>query len=198
MKQIWLSGAHGVGLCTLVDDADYLMLTTMGTWHLSTHGYAVRKPWKSSELGMHRVVMGLRIGDTLQIDHRDRNRLNNQRHNLALVTNLLNAQNQGSREDSSSHYRGVYWNAHRQKWYAQSYANGKSTWLGSFDTEDAAGAAVRSFRTWAVPNSEEWNARLSFQAPLITTAEIDEITSRHQREDAPTLEMPRTQEMSTV
>ena len=76
------------------------------------------------------------------IDHRDMNGLNNQRSNLRFCTLSQNAMNRRKRENTSSIYKGVYFNNQRgKKWKAQIRINGKQIHLGLFDFEvDAARA----------------------------------------------------------
>jgi hypothetical protein len=75
--------------------------------------------------------LGLDIDDIKQqIDHIDRNRLNNHISNLRVVTNQ---QNQFNRDA-----KGYTWNKKANKWHSSIALNGKKIYLGLFDNEDDA------------------------------------------------------------
>jgi hypothetical protein len=119
---------------TLVDDEDYEMLNKY-RWSCSRRHPRTRADGKW--LSMHRLIMGLENGDKKLIDHRDRNPLNNQKENLricpSLACNLGNSWN----KNNSSGYKGVTREGNR--WRAQIGINGKTRYIGSYDTkEDAA------------------------------------------------------------
>ena len=130
------------GLVTFVDDADYEWLSQW-SWCATSEGYAKRGT-RNRRLGtqsiilMHRFIMGAPEGT--EVDHEDRNPLNNQRHNLRLATGRQNRQNTGIKSNNTSGYKGVYWAKDRNKWRAKIIA-GKQIGLGQFDNpEDAARA----------------------------------------------------------
>ena len=88
---------------------------------------------------MHRMLMvGSADVGNLVVDHIDRNRLNNRRSNLRLITHAQNLANSVPRKGRK--YKGVF--AHRTKWEAKIMVNMKLHRLGqSFKTaEDAARA----------------------------------------------------------
>jgi hypothetical protein len=103
---------------------------------------------------MHRELLGLEPGDPLQCDHINRDRLDNRRANLRIVTSAANNTNLGSRGGTSK-YRGVHWNKDRHAWHAQARLNGHARYLGLFPLEDDAARAVNSFwttRGYPAPN----------------------------------------------
>jgi len=73
------------------------------------------------------------------VDHDDKNKLNNNKDNFNLVTNRRNS-NQ-DHLDSSSKYTGVTKREWKNciSWEAGIYVNGKTIYLGVFDTEKEAG-----------------------------------------------------------
>lgn len=103
---------------------------------------------------MHRIVLGLKKGDGILVDHINGDGLDNRRANLRLVTPAQNAQNQGSRGGSSSH-RGVSWCNTRRRWLAQAQLDGRKINLGRYATEGEAAAAVTRWRAEHMPYSLE-------------------------------------------
>ena len=71
-------------------------------------------------------------------DHIDRNPLNNRRSNLRKCTQQENHYNHSLRIDNTSGVTGVYWDALRGKWVSHIGINGKTKFLGRFDTKDEA------------------------------------------------------------
>jgi hypothetical protein len=79
--------------------------------------------------------------DTLEVDHRDRNRCNNMITNLRWVSRSSNNYNRGKSASTSSQFRGVSWDKLASKWRVQIHLNGKQKYIGRFDEElDAARA----------------------------------------------------------
>lgn len=133
MKEIPLTQ----GYVALVDDEDYERLS-MFPWHISSRGYAVRNSRGSGKELMHRALMGNPTGR--EIDHINRNRLDNQKSNLRLSTHRENCCNQEGRSITSQ-YKGVCWVKRCNKWQAQINVNKKTIFLGLFEHDiDAARA----------------------------------------------------------
>lgn len=127
----------------LVDDEDYLFLQSF-KWYAVPSGNSVYA--QADSIGRAHRVVAQRAGiliDGQQIDHIDRNGLNNRRENLRAATAKQNRRNsrkyQRSRGTSSS-YKGVSWHAARNKWQAHIKYN-KSKFLGRFDSEIEAAKA---------------------------------------------------------
>jgi hypothetical protein len=126
-------------------------------WHLTAVGYVARNMPRGTRpraVYLHREVLGLMPGDGLQADHRNRNRLDCRRSNLRVVTNAQNCQNLPSK-GGTSQYRGVFWFADRRHWIARVMIDGRSHFVGSFATEDEAGAAASAFRAEHMPFTVE-------------------------------------------
>lgn len=79
---------------------------------------------------MHRLILGLNSEDKRLVDHKDRNGLNNQRSNLRIATRSQNGFNYPPTEGS---YKGVSWDAAREKWKAQIMIDRKQINIGRFD-----------------------------------------------------------------
>ena len=131
------------GKFAIVDakDYDYLM-----KWKWQYHdGCAIRsiqRDGQRTHLLMHRVI-AKRIRNWLDlrhyVDHRDYNRLNNQRSNLRVSRTSQNMLSRLRKCFKSSGYRGVY--AYKNKWRARIEVDGNEIHLGDFEVkEDAARA----------------------------------------------------------
>jgi hypothetical protein len=121
-----------------VDLADMRMVFGDPCWAVR-NGYAYREG-----LAMHRLILGLSLGDPDQIDHINGDKLDNRRSNLRIATRSQNLANQQkSRGATSSRYKGVHWDRSKQKWRATI----RSQHLGCFASEeDAARAYNRAAR----------------------------------------------------
>lgn len=95
------------GMVAVVDDADYEMLA-QHKWHVMSIGYPARtvkgpKGWRV--VPMHQFIVG-ELPKGQCADHIDRNRLNNTRANLRVVTAHWNSCNK-PKYTGKSKYRGV-------------------------------------------------------------------------------------------
>lgn len=98
----------------------------------------------------HRIVMSRILGRELlkteDVDHINRNRLDNRRCNLRVASRSQNMQNQGIRKDNTSGYRGVYWHRDAKKWRAYIRVNNKTIMGGYFNTASEAGQRAAEMR----------------------------------------------------
>lgn len=142
----------------VVDAEDYDWLNQW-RWFMDNNGYAVRQirvaVGRQHPMPMHRQILGLEIGDARQGDHLNRERLDNRRSNLRIVTKGANAQNRNRSRGGTSKYRGVCWNARVGKFYAYARLNYKLHHLGVFEDEKDAAEAAASFRREHMPHSVE-------------------------------------------
>lgn len=110
-------------------------------WSL-LHGYAVRRDKEKRRhlIGMHREIMQRILGQNFkeQVDHIDRNRLNNCRHNLRLATHQENVMNSGLRSNNKSSVTGVYRRSSSKKWIVRIGINHKVVSLGVYEKKDDA------------------------------------------------------------
>jgi hypothetical protein len=91
---------------------------------------------------MHRVIMGNPEG--MEIDHKNGDGLCNLEKNLRIATVAQNRQNVGLRKYNTSGFKGVSRHRVGKRWQAALRFNGKSIYLGLFDTAVEA-AAVYNF-----------------------------------------------------
>lgn len=131
---------------TIVDLPDTKSLSQI-RWHLSSDGY-VRCKRGDRPMAMHRIIMGTEClrGHAVEVDHINRNRLDNRRSNLRLVSTVVNQHNRGSMPGSSSQFRGVTWHKAAGRWQGQFRFAGSHVYVGLFDDEAEAGAAVAQRR----------------------------------------------------
>jgi len=165
MKQI----PCGYGNFALVDDTDYTWLIQY-MW-TTQDGYAVvdrrlsllcqaSMPYSMSEnIYMHRLILDLQNeqGHEKGGDHRNHNRLDNQRDNLRVCTPSQNQGNRKLQENTTSQYKGVCWHKCTGKWLARICINNKKIHLGYFDNERTAAfaynlAAKKYFKNFALLN----------------------------------------------
>lgn len=154
----------GVRAWAVVDEADYAWASQFN-WSLSPSGYAIRNVshhetgGKNVRVMMHREMLGLGNGrtDKRECDHINRNRLDNRRSNLRVVTHKENGQNQGcnKRTNRSSKYRGVSWHKATQKWWAYARIDGVLKSAGYYHDEEEAAAAASALRAKHWPLSED-------------------------------------------
>ena len=145
MKTIPLSR----GRCTLVNDRFYHRLVAMGSWTYNPKGYT-QKWHNGTTIQMHRVIWSM-AGRPLprQLDHKDRNGLNNQLGNLRAATPLQNMFNRGPSRRNKCGYKGVCWRPNRHGFEARIMTKDKRKSLGVFGTaKDAAKAYDRAAKKY--------------------------------------------------
>lgn len=140
MKEIQLTK----GKFAIVDEEDYQRLMEHN-WHYSGE-YAARSITRrkngkrnSSNVWMHKVVINSPEG--MQVDHINRNKLDNRKSNLRVCTSHQNSINIGIRKDNNSGYKGVFFDSRSGKWVARIRHREKSIWIGTFDCVHQAGRA---------------------------------------------------------
>lgn len=129
------------GEYALVDDEDFEFLSQW-SWCCTANGYAVRgerHKGPTKVVLMHRVLSDVAKGQ--DVDHINKNKLDNQRSNLRTCTRSENLYHRGLAPTNTSGYKGVVWWPRDNKWMAQIVATKKRYFLGYFVAkEDAARA----------------------------------------------------------
>ncbi len=113
---------------------------------------AFREPGAYRTRVMHRVIMP----DWPKVDHANRDRLDNQRHNLRQCSDQQNSRNRKARCNSATGLKGVSFHKATGKWRAVIYAE-KQVSLGLFASPQQAAkaydaAAIRMFGDFAATN----------------------------------------------
>ena len=144
MKEIKLTR----GQVAIVDDEDYERISKHN-WavHPQRAGYAVRKGNKKRgeprTILMHREV--LNAPRDAQIDHINRNSLDNRKCNLRLATVQKNAFNRAKPNvKCTSRYKGVFQRKDQKSWSARIKHNDRHIELGRYK-EEAYAAAVYNY-----------------------------------------------------
>jgi len=142
------------GKIASVDTKYHKELVSQGSWYYSCpkpggDGYALRNRKATDGAGpskvyLHQEVLRLAGVDTsgCEIDHRDRDKLNNRRRNLRVSTSSNNKMNRGARSDSRTGFKGVFNRGSKQRPF-QAYINvdGHRTYLGQYVTAVEAARA---------------------------------------------------------
>lgn len=100
-------------------------------WVLSADGYAVSSSGKFKNKRLHRIIMKQNEKDII-IDHANRNKLDNRKENLRIVTRQENSFNQGIRKNNKSGIIGICWWPRDEKWLVQIKHNYNRIFLGYY------------------------------------------------------------------
>lgn len=131
------------GFFAIVDDEDHALVSEF-KWYLhrcGKHKYARRATYdtgKKKDVLLHRVLLGI-SDETVYIDHKDGNGLNNQKANLRVCSAAENSSNRKTHCNNTSGFKGV--NRAKGGWRTRVSLGNKRTHVGYFNTkEDAARA----------------------------------------------------------
>lgn len=144
--------SRGVEYTCYYDHEDHDLISGH-KWRINHNGYAVTSI-KGCTVLMHRLILGL-TDRSMQVDHRDHGKLNNQRSNLRICSNAENQYNRLKGKNLTSQFKGV--RRQRGKWRAEIKKAGKKYHIGYFRSEVTAAhcydhAARQKFGTFANPN----------------------------------------------
>jgi HNH endonuclease len=111
---------------------------------INSRGYATIRI-DSTDYYAHRLAWMYVYGmlPEQEIDHIDRDTLNNSIHNLRDVSRLQNARNKGTHNNNTSGYKGVSLYTRLGKYRAQISIKGKNKDLGLFNTPEEASFAYQ-------------------------------------------------------
>lgn len=138
--EIKLGGKNGG--TTIVSPEDYAIVSKY-SWHQSDKGYVCGST-NYRTVRLHRFIMGALRNQ--KVDHMNRNRLDNRRDNLRVVTIAQNNQNRSiSKSKTSSKYRGVSYVKKSKLYRARIVYQGTETLIGYFKTEIEAAEAFDVF-----------------------------------------------------
>lgn len=111
----------------LIDKEDYSKVKEI-YWYMDSRNKYVIGRRRGTLYLLHRYIMGLNKGDGLEVDHIDRNPLNNIKSNLRLVTRSINNFNKNVTNKNKSGVVGVRYierKGRKPKWQARIKVNGR-------------------------------------------------------------------------
>lgn len=132
-----ITSTNGYEIQVSDEDFEYL-----NQWNWSFHSNVIsRTAGKKTVLLSHEILKRRGITFKDEVDHKDRNRLNNQFENLRPATRSQNCANRKLRKDNSSGFRGVYFDKRRNEYLSQISIHKFKQHLGCFhDPVEAAKA----------------------------------------------------------
>jgi hypothetical protein len=153
-SRIPLWGKNDIVRAWVLVDADDFEWLNQWRWFMSSTGYAIRfeggRLPNRVTVRMHRRILGLEPSDRRHTDHINRDRLDNRRANLRVVSEAANHQNITPRTGGTSEYRGVSYCARTRRWVAGASTQGKR-FCKHFDTELEAAEAAAAWRREHMP-----------------------------------------------
>lgn len=125
-------------------DREDLLLFAQHKWYVAKTDGQVKylktnildEDGKRTTTCLHRMLLERSEGK--EIDHINRDGLDNRKSNLRLVTHQQNQTNRSKSKESTSRYYGVHYDKIRNKWQAQVRLQGKAKNIGRFETEAEA------------------------------------------------------------
>ena len=141
MKKIKLYGKN-LGKFVLVDNESFDELNNW-RWQLNSNGYVSRSSCKKGKRTLefiHHRVLSKKKG--FEVDHINRDKLDNRSCNLRYATRSQQLANSGMRKNTISGYKGVW--RHKEtikKWHATIVVNGEKHRLGKYETKEEAALA---------------------------------------------------------
>lgn len=129
------------GEVILIDSVDFGIVSKY-KWNINSRGYAVtssgKKKGLSKALKMHRSIMGV-TNPKDQIDHINRNKIDNTRCNLRICSNTHNSYNRSGNKNSITNYKGVKLENNKLNPYsARIIFDKKYIYLGAHKTAEIA------------------------------------------------------------
>jgi hypothetical protein len=143
MKQLNLTQ----GQFALVDDNSFDWLNQWkwyAGWNKCTQSFyaqrGIRRNGKTLIIRMARVIMGLQPSNKYEVDHRNHNTLDNQRHNLRAVTHRGN---QCNRRNT----KGYCWISARSSYLVRIQSNKRKIHVGYYKTKEEAQNAYQKAKS---------------------------------------------------
>ena len=119
---------------TMICDQDDWEKLKCYTWS-ELKGYASGYKNKKT-IYFSRMVMDAPKG--MEVDHINRNTLDNRKKNLRIISHSGNMSNKGAYKNSKTGVAGVYWHKHRKKYFVELKTGTKRHCLGAFHTLEEA------------------------------------------------------------
>ena len=136
------------GMRAIVDDEDFDRVTNKGKWYINNTGHVRMGLYMGTRsngkiilknLQLHRFIID--APDGMEVDHINGNALDNRKQNLRVCTKSQNMMNRGAQKNNTSGFKGVYWNARKDKWMVTIGLNSKYIFIGYFSCKIEAAQA---------------------------------------------------------
>ena len=98
--------------------------------------FAYRSPGDGKNISLHRFIMN--CPPDMYVDHINCNTLDNRRSNLRICNRAENSKNRRKNKNSTSGYKGVFWDKNFLEWAAYICVNRKRIYLGRFNNPEKA------------------------------------------------------------
>ena len=115
-----------------------------GYYHVALYNDGIVKNCIVHQLVAEEFIIKPDVNFPLFVDHIDRNRINNQISNLRFVSISQSSMNRSKRLNTSSRFKGVYYDKHNNKWRASIRLNKKFIHIGRYEDEDEAANAYNN------------------------------------------------------
>lgn len=132
-----------------IDKDDYEVVK-QHTWYINSKGYVATRAKRNNEespvytMFLHRLIMNLGETDNYheeEVEHIDRNPLNNRRNNLMIKKHSENMLNKSKYKNNTSGVTGVNWSKSKQRWVVRVY---KDSRVAFYTTKTSFKEAVES------------------------------------------------------
>src|SRR5262245_45962018 len=128
MKTINLFSKYGVGKFLKVSDEDFDFVSSLNLY-ISNRGYA-KTYYQGKHWPLHQLIDRRAGAYSKYLDHKNQDKIDNQRENLRPATTKQNNANVNPR--ASSGFKGVY-RKRGSNWTAEISVDGKTVALGTFE-----------------------------------------------------------------
>jgi hypothetical protein len=137
----------------IIDDEDFLKVSVYKWYINSRSGYVYRN--LPAPMKLHRFIMNPPIN--MDIDHKNRNPLDNRKCNLRICTRSQNMMNSHVKSRNEWGIKGVWYNPKNKYWVVQLRVLGKRVYQKYFKTKEEAAlaynqAAIKYFGEYALLN----------------------------------------------
>jgi len=120
----------------VIIDLDDVQKVRKYKWCLA-QGYCIGSNGRDvKKIRLHRYLLNAEKGE--EVDHKNRNKLDNRKINLRIVSSSINGYNKFLSKYNKSGVCGVGWYKRQNKWYAQIKKDGKMIHLGYFNDKKEA------------------------------------------------------------
>lgn len=133
MKEVLIERSTSVAI---VDDEDFERVAAH-KWYINPDCYVFGYPGPNEPRYLHRFILGVK-DRWVFVDHRDDNKLNNQKSNLRRCSNKQNVSRKRKMSGFTSRFKGVSWEKRVRKWRATIVHNFKQVHIGTFQSEEEA------------------------------------------------------------